>query len=463
MEVLNTGGRNMPDPEAAAIAEEEFPAQISPFSETHQAVFDAAMTPQKLRIRCNGRSALPDDADPSAQLAPGMSPHNGIGEYFRAQDGEFLNWKRKRKRTSSKTSAIRKSKRLERLEHFLEGLVNKMMEKQEQMHQQLIEMVQDKEKERIAKEEAWKRQELERITRDEEVRAQDTSRSLALINFVQNLLGGHVQVPQPAPVVAQPLPSMPPSSNHDHQCVQVPQPAPIVAQPVASVPPSSNFNFGHQHVQVPQSTPVVSQPAALVPLGFNHGHQYAEQNDYLPKDTATVKGSATPSDKRWLPAEIQALIELRTSLEDRFHSPNNCGAKSLWEEIALGMNRMGYDRTGRKCKEKWENMNKYFRKAITVDKERPANAKTCQYFNELELLYKNGRLNLGKGFSPSSNLGNGSSCTDNLMEIKSEKESQQCVLSDTVDTRLLTCATMPSVLNSNEAAERTRVVVSPAL
>lgn len=68
MEVL-TGDRNMPDP--AAAEGEEFPAHITPlFAEPHQQlVFDnptaAAMSPQKLRIRCNGRSALPDDADPA--------------------------------------------------------------------------------------------------------------------------------------------------------------------------------------------------------------------------------------------------------------------------------------------------------------------------------------------------------------------------------------------------------------
>ncbi|KAM5588939.1 trihelix transcription factor GTL1 [Rosa sericea] len=443
MEVL-TGDRNIPDP-AAAAAEQVFPAHISPFSETHQVVFAnptaAAMTPQKLRIRCNGRSpavdaapTLPDDADPP-QLGSadnGLSPHNA-DEHFKAQGVEFVNWKQKRKRTSScsSSSTRKKSKRLEMLEHFLESLVNKMMEKQEQMHKQLIEMVQDREKERIAKEEAWKQHELERITRDEEVRAQQTSRSLALINFVQSLLGSDVQVQVP-----QPSPQSLLGSD-----VQVPQPAPLVAQPVATVQPPSS----------------------------NQYHQCVEGNQNLHKDTAIAKCIATPTDKRWLPTdkrwlqfEVRALIALRTSLEHKFRTPINSGHGSVWEEISLGMNRMGFDRSGRKCKEKWENMNKYFKRAITNDRKRPTNAKTCQYFNELELLYKNGLLNLGNGFSPTSSLGNGFSCTSNQKETKSENESQQCVLSN-VDTSLLTCATIPSVLNSNEAAERTRAVVSPAL
>ncbi|KAL6197801.1 hypothetical protein ACLB2K_027595 [Fragaria x ananassa] len=413
MEVL-TGDRNMPDPAAAAEGE-EFPAHITPlFAEPHQQlVFDnptaAAMSPQKLRIRCNGRSALPDDADP-ALLDKGLSPRNVVDE---AHGGEFVNWKRKRKRTSSCASSRRKSRRLEKLEHFLESLVNKMLEKQEQMHMKLIEMVQDKEKERIAKEEAWKQQELERITRGEEVRAQETSRSLAIINFVQNLLGSDVQLPQPAPIVAQPVAAVPSSSHHDHQCVE-----------------ENDKLHKDCHVQVPQPAPLVAQSVATVPPTSNHDHQCAEQNDNLHKDMATVKCSATATDKRWIQAEAQALIGLWASVEHKFQTPSNSGPGALWEEIALGMNSMGFDRTGKKCKEKWENMNKYFKKAITNDRKRSANDKTCQYFNELELLYKSGLLNLGNvgfsppsnlengGFSPTSNLGNGScSPTSNMGNV----------------------------------------------
>lgn len=422
MEVL-TGDRKIPSPEEEEEEEEEFATHISPFSETADIALQvllanptAAMlqstTPQKLRIRCNGRSPSVDAAatlaDPG-QLGSGTAGDNGLSpdnddERFEAQGGEFIKWKRKRKRTS--TSTRRRSKRVERLELFLETLVNKMMEKQEQMHKELIEMVQEREKERIAKEEAWKQHELERITRDEEIRAQETSRSLALINFVQNLLGTQVQVPPLAPLVAQPVATLPPTSNHDHQCVQ--------------------------------------------------------ENNHLHKDAGILKCDPSPTDKRWLQAEVRALIALRASLEHKFRTPANSGHGSVWEEIALGMNGMGFDRTGRKCKEKWENINKYFKRAITSDKKRSANAKTCQYFNDLELLYNSGLLNLGNAFSQTSNLGNGFSCTSNQNETKSESESQHCVLSK-VDTSLLTCATIPSVLNSNEAAERTRLVVSPAL
>ena len=92
----------------------------------------------------------------------------------------------------------RKRKRRKKIELFLENLVMKVMDNQEQMHKQLIEtieMIEKRERVRIIREEAWKRQEMERIKRDEEARAQETSRSIALISFIQNALGHEIEIP----------------------------------------------------------------------------------------------------------------------------------------------------------------------------------------------------------------------------------------------------------------------------
>ena len=69
------------------------------------------------------------------------------------------------------------------------------MDKQEQVHKQLIEMIKKKERERIIREEAWKRHEMERIKKDEKARAQKTSRSIAFISFIQNALGHEIKIP----------------------------------------------------------------------------------------------------------------------------------------------------------------------------------------------------------------------------------------------------------------------------
>lgn len=74
----------------------------------------------------------------------------------------------------------RSRKTLRKLESFVENLVTKVMEKQEHTHKQLVDMIEQKERKRIMKEKAWKHEEMERIKKDEEARAQEKSRSLAL-------------------------------------------------------------------------------------------------------------------------------------------------------------------------------------------------------------------------------------------------------------------------------------------
>ncbi|KAK4353256.1 hypothetical protein RND71_028774 [Anisodus tanguticus] len=63
------------------------------------------------------------------------------------------------------------------------------------------------------------------------------------------------------------------------------------------------------------------------------------------------------NNKRWPQAEVEALVQIRTSLESKFQEP--VGPKRvLWEEISNSMASMGFQRSARRCKEKWENMHK---------------------------------------------------------------------------------------------------------
>ncbi|KAA8537267.1 hypothetical protein F0562_027046 [Nyssa sinensis] len=99
--------------------------------------------------------------------------------------------------TTEPFSRLRKRKRRrKKLELFMEKMMGRLIQKQEQMHKQLMEMIERKERERVIREEAWKQQQIERAKWDEEVRAQETSRSLALISFIQDLLGNEIQIPK---------------------------------------------------------------------------------------------------------------------------------------------------------------------------------------------------------------------------------------------------------------------------
>ena len=52
-------------------------------------------------------------------------------------------------------------------------------------------------------------------------------------------------------------------------------------------------------------------------------------------------------------------------------------------------------------------MNKYFKRTIVTGKASIANGKTCPYFQELDILYRNGVVNTGAVFD-STNIENNS-------------------------------------------------------
>ncbi|XP_071722556.1 trihelix transcription factor GT-2-like [Rutidosis leptorrhynchoides] len=243
-------------------------------------------------------------------------------EFGSSSDDEFDDGNGGDSSMSIKENRKRKRKSSKKIERVMKSLVRKVLQKQEQMHQQLIDVMQQREKERNLREEEWRKHEMERIKRDEEMRAQEISRNKALISIVQNLLGVQIEIPQP----------------------------------LTSVPPSDVERRKSKQQQLRDLT----------------------------------SSSADQMNKRWPDAEIQALITLRASLEQKFRQ---MGPKpSIWDEISVGMQNMGYNRTAKKCKEKWENINKYFRKTVENGKKPHENGKTCPYFHELSMLYKNGVL-----------------------------------------------------------------------
>ncbi|PSS04654.1 Trihelix transcription factor GT-2 like [Actinidia chinensis var. chinensis] len=214
------------------------------------------------------------------------------------------------------SSRKRKRKTRKKLELFLENITRKVIQKQEQLHKQLIEMVEKMERERIIREVAWQKQEIERVKKDEETRAEERSRNLALISFIQDFLGHEIQIPK------------------------------------------------------------------------------SGEASYFEKDEGGITKDlgCDSCNKRWPKSEVQALITVRTALDHKFRK----GPKSaVWDEVAVGLSNMGYIRSAKKCKEKWENINKYRRRTTENGKKHPDNNKTCPYFCELDVLYKNGLINPG--------------------------------------------------------------------
>ncbi|KAI4348081.1 hypothetical protein L6164_008842 [Bauhinia variegata] len=236
---------------------------------------------------------------------------------------------------------------------YFRRLTRQVLAKQEEMQKRFLDAIDKRERERVAQQEAWRMQEMGRINREHEILVQERStaaaKDAAVIAFLQKLSGQQ----NPTPV----------GSLLHHQ----PQPQPQV-QPLMPTPqPISQVQ--------PQRPPV----AALVAPNHHFEAQKLKNGD-------NAAAALTPmSSSRWPKAEVHALIRLRTSLDNKYQENGPKGP--LWEEISAGMHRLGYNRSAKRCKEKWENINKYFKKMKESTKQRREDSKTCPYYHELEALY----------------------------------------------------------------------------
>ncbi|KAJ8762874.1 hypothetical protein K2173_023003 [Erythroxylum novogranatense] len=229
-----------------------------------------------------------------------------------------------------------KRKRKRKWKDFFQRLTKDVLTKQEELQRRLLETIDKREHERMAREEAWRMQEMARINREHDILIQERSAAVtkdaAVIAFLKKISGQQIQenpqpLPQPAPPPPQPRPRPPPAES------------PLV--------PITNLN---------------------APEGDNG------------------EDIRLSSSSRWPKAEVEALIRLRTSLDTKYQQ--NGPKAPLWEEISAGMQRLGYNRSAKRCKEKWENINKYFKKVKESSKHRLEDSKTCPYFHQLDALYK---------------------------------------------------------------------------
>ncbi|XP_039010593.1 trihelix transcription factor GTL1-like isoform X2 [Hibiscus syriacus] len=323
---------------------------------------------------------------------------------LRGEPSGMADTSRKRKRHSSSRDGGSNSGSIRKME-FFEGLMKHVMQKQEALQQTFLDAMEKREQDRMIREAAWKRQELARLAHEHELLAQEralaSSRDAAIVSFLQNITGQTIQLPSaaPPPQTQPPAPAVPPLT---------PIPSPAAPQPQ------------HHHQQQQQQSHLQHQRQQP-----QQSHLQHQQNQYEPQNTKVVKhqqhripsevtmasqeqkvarqeigGSERmePASSRWPKAEVLALISIRSGLESSYQEAGPNGP--LWEEISAGMSRMGYKRSVKRCKEKWENINKYFKKVKESNKQRPEDAKTCPYFHQLEALYR--KKILGGGTSGGS-------------------------------------------------------------
>lgn len=310
----------------------------------------------------------------------------------------------------SKSKRKRQHSKFEMLKGFCEDIVNKMMAQQEQLQNKLLEDMMKRDEEIIARDEAWKKKEMDRINKEIEIRAHEQvisgDRQAKIIEFLKSF-----------------------TSSSQNQCLGERHDE-ILKVPKSSSPPL----LLHQNPNVPTSS-IETQPAQnpMVPTSSTLALTIQNPNSPLPPPSLSTNIKSPPNPnfeysnddredhgKRWPRDEVLALINLRCSLYSSGEDKEGASSKApLWERISQGMLELGYKRSAKRCKEKWENINKYFRKTKDDNKKRSLDSRTCPYFHQLSNLYKQGTLVA----PPSEGHENRSSSPENHMtspEIRSK-------------------------------------------
>ncbi|XP_028772715.1 trihelix transcription factor GT-2 [Neltuma alba] len=292
--------------------------------------------------------------------------------------------------TSSDETIEARRKRKRKWKDFFERLMKEVIEKQEELQKRFLEAIEKREHERMVREESWRMQEMARINKEREILAQERSiaaaKDAAVMAFLQKI--AEQQNPgQPAPTTNNISIPNPPS-----QPTATPAPAPAPAPVIAPPPPQPL-----QPVTVQQSTSVLSTPPPAPPPSAQQGITSMEivmKTDNGDNSNLTMPSSATPgtSSSRWPKVEVETLIKLRSNLDAKYQENGPKGP--LWEEISAAMRKLGYNRSSKRCKEKWENINKYFKKVKESNKRRPEDSKTCPYFHQLDALYREKKFKL---------------------------------------------------------------------
>lgn len=277
----------------------------------------------------------------------------------------------------------RKRKRMEfdvcgrnkKMMDFFERVMEEVIEKQEAMLQRFLVTMEKREQDRMMMEEAWRRQEVARLSREQEIIAQEralaASRDATLIAFLQKMTGQSIQIAVPITIPAVSFPQKP----------SPPPPPP----PQPQYHHHHHYRHHHQQQQEQQKQPRSKEQEEQSNDVIQHQMPSSENVVVQQENQEAVGGNFDSTSSRWPKPEVLALIKLRSGLESRYQEAGPKGP--LWEDISAQMRRAGYNRSAKRCKEKWENINKYFKKMKESNKKRREDAKTCPYYQQLDELY----------------------------------------------------------------------------
>ncbi|XP_033516471.1 trihelix transcription factor PTL-like [Nicotiana tomentosiformis] len=114
-----------------------------------------------------------------------------------------------------------------------------------------------------------------------------------------------------------------------------------------------------------------------------------------------MRGGGDGGNGRWPRQETLTLLEVRSQLDSKFKEANQKGP--LWDGVSRIMSEEhGYQRSGKKCREKFENLYKYYKKT-KEGKAGRQDGKHYRYFRQLEALY--GKTSNTISISETNNIG----------------------------------------------------------
>ncbi|KAJ8760742.1 hypothetical protein K2173_017864 [Erythroxylum novogranatense] len=319
------------------------------------------------------------------------------------------NNKKRKRQIKKKKFAIFKS--------FCEDIVDKLMTQQEEMHNKIISDMMKRDEENVAREEAWKKQELDRINKlraDEQALARE--RQSTIMKYLKRFtpidssvesLGERSAYTRNLGELSNSSTSASTSSSlvfaqNPTDSSQANNPSGLELQTrsnlVTRKANQAPENFSSSPISSIPKVPNASTKALALenPSYKNTPNNPLAAQSPLPTDT-TIDSKSSANDKkdlgkRWPRDEVLALINIRCSFHNNIDQDKEVATPKgpLWERISQGMLELGYKRSAKRCKEKWENINKYFRKTKDVRKKRSADSSTCPYFHQLSTLYKQG-------------------------------------------------------------------------
>ncbi|CAN1235001.1 Trihelix transcription factor GT-2 [Linum perenne] len=296
--------------------------------------------------------------------------------------------------------------RKRKLREFLHRLTKDVIRKQEELQKKFLETVEKLDRERLDRESAWRNQEMNRINREHEILIQERStaaaKDAAVLALIQKVSGNGGAAAGAGSLIA-PLPQL------SFPRIEINAEAPTTAvtsstvtvsvaggahvvpsPPQLSIPTRIQIN-GEAHPPPPTAAMAISGGggAGVVASPPQLSLQFSPRPAKVPK-TATMAAdsaaAAAAASSRWPKTEVHALIGLRTRLDEKYQENGPKGP--LWEEISSEMKKLGYNRSSKRCKEKWENINKYFKKVKESSRKRTEDSKTCPYFHQLDALYR---------------------------------------------------------------------------